>query len=668
MSAAAGWIAAELALKSTALLAAAFIAARALAKRSAAERHLIWCAAVVGLLVLPVAHSLSPSPLIVPLERLVRAFPPADATKLSLEQLAASPQAHRSGESAASGVATSAEFLQQAPHLLDARHDAPAQSPSWLGVGSFALFHLGVAALLLARLLGGIVRVELAVRGLQPLADAPTQTLLDAERRRAGLRRRIRLLGSPSETTPWVWGMRRPAIVVPSDFARWPTDARRNVLRHELAHVARCDHVTGLLSRLCVALYWSHPLMWLAHRRLALAAEQACDDRVVVAGALRTDYAAQLLAVASSVRRRGEPVLGVAPTKSQDVVQRIRSILDADTRRTTMSKTKAGLIALAAAAAFAPLALVRSQSPLPATAPVADLGDPALVFLARRAPVNSDELGRAVRAHLAYDLDARATELIAEYIVERDAPIDGEEVLVEPALECAYCEAMLASLVHAAGPDGQVDALLAAIEMLEERAHAELDGDLLLRLAFAVGNDAWSDTGLQLHYLVEALAIGNLEDSAKLAAADMLGRRGWYEPARSIVAKMHDDPASIHYQSSTTQSWLNYFDGQMDRQSHLAARLSPARAAESDMDYLPTYKVSPYYPAAAQGIGGSVIVEFTVTERGRTRDVSVISSTDSVFEEAAIWAARQFRYMPRMIGEVPTEVEGVRNRITFTQH
>jgi periplasmic protein TonB len=87
----------------------------------------------------------------------------------------------------------------------------------------------------------------------------------------------------------------------------------------------------------------------------------------------------------------------------------------------------------------------------------------------------------------------------------------------------------------------------------------------------------------------------------------------------------------------------------------------------SDGEYLPIVKVAPVYPAraASRGLEGYVIVEFTVTRTGTTKDVSVVESTSSLFDRAAVEAAGKFKYKPRVIDGEPVEVPGVRNKITF---
>ena len=89
--------------------------------------------------------------------------------------------------------------------------------------------------------------------------------------------------------------------------------------------------------------------------------------------------------------------------------------------------------------------------------------------------------------------------------------------------------------------------------------------------------------------------------------------------------------------------------------------------APSDGEYLPIVKVQPVYPqrALSRGLEGYVIVEFTVTKQGTTKDVRVVESTSSVFDNAAVQAAGKFKYKPRVVDGEPIEVPGVQNKITF---
>ena len=102
------------------------------------------------------------------------------------------------------------------------------------------------------------------------------------------------------------------------------------------------------------------------------------------------------------------------------------------------------------------------------------------------------------------------------------------------------------------------------------------------------------------------------------------------------------------------------------RVSDDAVVLYPPREPLSE--YLPTVKVAPQYPreAALACIEGWVLLEFTVTNRGAVRDPVVIESSHAdVFDRAAIWAVRKFRYIPKTYDGSAVEVRGVRHLIPF---
>ncbi len=82
---------------------------------------------------------------------------------------------------------------------------------------------------------------------------------------------------------------------------------------------------------------------------------------------------------------------------------------------------------------------------------------------------------------------------------------------------------------------------------------------------------------------------------------------------------------------------------------------------------VPIVKVQPIYPrrALTKGLEGDVLVEFTITEAGSVRDVIVIESSSSLFNDSAIRAARKFRYKPRVVDGESVAVSGVRNKISF---
>ncbi len=88
-----------------------------------------------------------------------------------------------------------------------------------------------------------------------------------------------------------------------------------------------------------------------------------------------------------------------------------------------------------------------------------------------------------------------------------------------------------------------------------------------------------------------------------------------------------------------------------------------------DGEYLPIVKVAAVYPMIAQQkrLEGSCMVTYTVTPKGTTQDVSIVSGQcdHSVFERVSIEAAKKFKYKPRVLNGTAIEVKDVYNRFIF---
>ena len=98
-------------------------------------------------------------------------------------------------------------------------------------------------------------------------------------------------------------------------------------------------------------------------------------------------------------------------------------------------------------------------------------------------------------------------------------------------------------------------------------------------------------------------------------------------------------------------------------------RMTVGEVERVDAEYLPLVTVAPVYPTTAQQqrIEGRCVVEYRIAATGAVQRVRARScEPQGLFEQAAIDAARQFKYRPRIRAGVPVPVEGVRNEFQFT--
>jgi beta-lactamase regulating signal transducer with metallopeptidase domain len=157
-------------------------------------------------------------------------------------------------------------------------------------------------------------------------------------------------------------GVRHPAIVFPPDAPDWPEDDLNRAIVHELEHVWRRDWIWHCLARTVCAVYWFHPLVWIAARRLAVEAERACDD-AVLGRSDATAYADQLIELARRLSAaRKSPALAMA--NRSDLSTRIGALLDAQQRRGRAGRMLLALAGVAAVigVAMSPLRIIAAQN------------------------------------------------------------------------------------------------------------------------------------------------------------------------------------------------------------------------------------------------------------------------------------------------------------------
>ena len=204
--------------------------------------------------------------------------------------------------------------------------------PRWPSLAGWLALLWGSGTLLLVAFsgLGNLLAVH-------RLFGAAATALPESLRRRLDVPARVPVFVTPATMQPVVAGLLRQRIALPPTFLAWPLAQQRAVLAHELAHVERSDCRTALACQLARALWWPHPLVWLLERRVALAREQACDDRALGAQPAgdAPNYAATLVAVARQLRsahRFHPPTLAMTTTSQLEA--RVRSLLRPDVNRT----------------------------------------------------------------------------------------------------------------------------------------------------------------------------------------------------------------------------------------------------------------------------------------------------------------------------------------------
>ena len=353
-------------IKTTLLLALVAIAAHLLRRRSAALRHLLWTLGIAGLLAIPVVIAVMPFRL--------RILPAATGQPASPSQERSNPSP--SGKASAPVSQPRLSFVSEQEPTA-----ATAEPPQAMDVTRVLLIAwLAGVLILIARYVLGYVIVRRIARRASPITDAPWLQLADRGARffatsTPDLRR------SEEVAMPFACGLIRPIIVLPSSCEEWSADRREAVLMHELAHITRGDLTMNTISHFVRALYWFHPLAWLASHRLRVEGERACDDAVLRAGALPSDYAEHLLSIVRTVGNT-VPTVALAMARRSDFEGRLLAILEAGIPRAGLTRGRAAGVAAMFAVAVMPLAAMAPASALeaiPIQEPVQSPGAPRSV-------------------------------------------------------------------------------------------------------------------------------------------------------------------------------------------------------------------------------------------------------------------------------------------------
>ncbi len=304
---------------------------------NAAGRHIIWCAVLLAIVLLPVISAVTHSVL------------PTDShTKTTVIQSVTVDPPHEpayASLTAGSDIRNNLEPDLQLSRLpgepVQVQHVvAPTTGDSHLR-SSLLTLTLGVipASLALVWLLGFLFlagRLATALWKTRRMVAEATPVspdirgIVDRWSRRLGCRRRVHVLCSPHVTSPTSVGLRHGTLLLPPNLPaivdRQDMDA---VIIHELAHLCRYDDRVRLIEQILRCFVFFNPLFHWASRQVDLQREIACDDIVIARLKTPGCYARTLyrLATVNPLARPLALSSGIINSKKQ-IMARFEMILD----------------------------------------------------------------------------------------------------------------------------------------------------------------------------------------------------------------------------------------------------------------------------------------------------------------------------------------------------
>lgn len=373
---------------------------------------------------------------------------------------------------------------------------------AWLG-GSAAIVVLAVH------------RWRMCVRDLKSagtISRPDLETLLARLARRLRIRREVRLLIRHSRIGPAVIGILRPTIVLPAVVVAGKSAAELEpILVHELLHVRRGDLWVGAMQVAAQAIWWFHPLVWLANRLATRAAEACCDEETIAElGGDPARYARSLLDVLEQRRQLvAVPVFpGIKPIDlTRQRLERIMELRKGCRRRTPWW---CWIVLLAATAVTLPGAalIVSAEQPVPPKQ-----ADATATYDAADAPAAIEQAPAAERPD---DAAAKAEAALFELVTQFN------EALSQKRFDEAH---EIAKKAQALQPNSPVSELMLvkarrALQLPKERAHLTREEE---RIEKNLGRKITLHRAAPLTEMMDLLAaegeINILLDSAGLEAA-----------------------------------------------------------------------------------------------------------------------------------------------------
>jgi len=313
-------IALNLVVKATLIMCLGFWVMALMRKHSAAWRSLIWLQVFAVLAMLPAFALMQP----------MWSWQVSVADFSEKKEMAALTEL---GAEMTGGVGSAAPMDPFAPFPVAVDQVEAVEAAGWSIGAELTAGYIGIAALLLMyRLLGCWQLLGLKREAADPI-EVESVARLATEHR---LRRRIRVCQSPEVGVPMTWGVFRPVLMLPSSSVEWSAEEKEAALRHEFAHILHWDAAKRWLSAFVGAVFWPHPLMWLAARRWKLEQECACDDYVMGSGLDAAAYARQLLAAAKSFRAgMRAPAAALVMAMPSCLEVRLRAVMSGQVKRDT---------------------------------------------------------------------------------------------------------------------------------------------------------------------------------------------------------------------------------------------------------------------------------------------------------------------------------------------
>jgi len=329
------------------LTIAVALASLLLRNRSAHVRYLLWLIVLAKCLVPPL-YSI-PVAVLPPEEPPVYAPAPPIAERMAAEDRV--PKAAVTESAAPASVPSDAASFPRAIER-PARYDPRA----WLALGWLA----GVVALSFYYLLNAL-RTQIWLQRRRKALPRESRSDIESFFAAHGVRRMPRVWLLDRISQPFVWGLVRGSIHLPAGLLDGKhAKCQASLLGHELSHVLRFDALINSLQVLAQTVFWFHPFVWWANRRIRAEREKCCDEMTIARWNTRPEeYSEAIVETLAAKYEQARPVPSLAVAgQVKNIEERIDTMLRPGKRFHTSPSLAAAIILLMVAFLIVPTAIV----------------------------------------------------------------------------------------------------------------------------------------------------------------------------------------------------------------------------------------------------------------------------------------------------------------------
>jgi TonB family protein len=171
-------------------------------------------------------------------------------------------------------------------------------------------------------------------------------TFVNDSRYKFVLPKNLTLYQSEQAFSPMLVGLFKQKLIIPENFNDIYSSTQQTlIIEHEICHFDRNDIYWNLIALICVALFWFHPLVWLAYFSFRRDQELSCDQTVLARKQIqsRINYSKALLVAAQNAPPLAFAQLSFKKYGDKHLMfERIKNI------KTNKQATKLGLVMVVA--------------------------------------------------------------------------------------------------------------------------------------------------------------------------------------------------------------------------------------------------------------------------------------------------------------------------------